>query len=101
MYIEICQERNLNLTRNMNICYIVHMYVVKTSRKRADGSHWEYYVIRNSEWDGKAKKQIHRYVGYVGTTDKVTLKRAREICKNAGLTLKDLRKVSGLVIIED
>lgn len=76
------------------------MYIVKSYRKRADGSKWTYYYLRDTVWDKKLKRQKNIYLAYLGTKRVITQAKARAICKKLGITLEELKKVKRLKIVK-
>jgi hypothetical protein len=70
------------------------------SVRRADGTKRYYYLLRRTEWDKRQKRQIARYLAYIGPRPLITLEKAQKIAQRLGITLNDLRKVRRLGIIE-
>jgi hypothetical protein len=77
------------------------IFVTKGHRRKPDGSRYEYYVLRESVWDRKAKAVKQRYLAYVGVTPRLTQSKARAIAKKLGLSLDELRAVRRLKIVPD
>lgn len=75
------------------------MYLVRTSKPRADGKPWHYYILRDTIWDKRLKRQRHIYRAYIGHYPVISESKARTICRKLGITLDDLKRVRGLKII--
>ncbi len=74
------------------------MFLAQSFRRRKDGSRYSYWLLRETYWDPKEKRQRHRYLGYVGPKPVLTLERARELARKLGVTLEELRRVRRLRI---
>ena len=74
------------------------IFVAKGHRKKSDGSRYEFYVLRETTWDKKAKAVKQGYLAYLGTKPVITGAKAQAIAKKVGVKVDDLRKVRGLKI---
>jgi len=83
------------------------MYLAKTFQRRANGSKREYWMLKASYWDKRAKKPRHRYLAYIGRqctiTESKALELAGRISEKLGrpITVEDLRRVRRLKIMPD
>jgi hypothetical protein len=75
------------------------MFLAKNVRKSEGGAQRAYYVLRDSYWDKKLKRQRHRYLAYIGVKPVLTLAKARELAKKIGCSVDDLRRVRRLKIV--
>lgn len=76
------------------------MFLAKNVRKSKTGKR-AYYVLRDSYWDRKLKRQRHRYLAYLGVKPQLTEAKARQLAAKLGVALDDLRKVRRLKIIAE
>lgn len=76
------------------------MFLAKTTRRSGDGSLRTYYVLRDSYWDKKLKRQRHRYIAYLGPKPVLTLAKARALARKLDCSLEDLKRVKRLKIVE-
>lgn len=68
--------------------------------KTVNGTRYPGWVLKKSVWDKDEKRQKQVYVGYIGANKQITLGKAKQLCRDKGLTLEELRQVKGLEVAE-
>jgi hypothetical protein len=75
-----------------------------TRVRKGGGAYW---VLKAAVWDKEAKRNRQVYLGYIGTSARITETAARKLAAKASaklgrpITLDDLRKVKRLRIIKE
>ena len=83
------------------------MFVTQQRTKRREGGYYTYWVIRESYWDKKQKRQRQRHLATIGKTQKLSLDEARdlaeELTEKTGreVTVDELRGMKRIRVVED
>jgi hypothetical protein len=77
------------------------LYIARVYKNLASGRRLAYHVLRRNEWDYASKRQVTRYVCYLGKRPVLPLSKALKLARRLRLTLDDLRRVRGLTIVSD
>jgi hypothetical protein len=75
------------------------MYLVQARSKRRNG-YYKFYVLRETYWDSREKRQKQRYLAYIGPYPVISRERAKKIAKKLGINLEQLRRVRRLRILD-
>lgn len=71
------------------------------SFQKVGGKKYAYWVLKETVWDKSLKRNVHRYLAYIGRRPVLTLEKARKIAEKLGVSLDDLRRVRRLKIIDE
>jgi hypothetical protein len=77
------------------------LYIARIYKNLASGRRLAYHVLRRNEWDYVTKRQVTRYVCYLGKRPILTLSKALKLSRRLRLTLDDFKRVRGLRIVDD
>lgn len=71
------------------------------SFQKVGGKKYAYWVLKETVWDKELKRNVQKYLAYIGRRPVLTLAKAQAICQKLGITLDELRRVRRLKIIEE
>lgn len=71
------------------------------SFQKVGGKKYAYWVLKETVWDKELKRNVQKYLAYIGRRPVLTLEKAQAICQKLGITLDELRRVRRLKIIEE
>lgn len=80
--------------------FVMTIFLVRARTQPKEGKVYEFWQLRENYWDKAAKATRQRHIAYIGKEPRLTLAKAKAICREKGLKLDDLKAVKGLEIID-
>lgn len=67
--------------------------------KTVKGRRYESWVLKKAVWDKRRKRYRQVYLAYIGKSRRISVEKAREICRKLGITLDELCSVNRLTVV--
>jgi hypothetical protein len=72
-------------------------YQTKAGAKKT----YRYYVLKANVWDSKVHAQRQKFLISLGAKPQLPISKAKELCKQWGISLEKLKSVKRLKIVDD